>query len=104
MTTNDAGLIQDYAIADTLAEIPETALYALHYYGTTRYFDTEMQAVEAQDRLSWYEYSASVILPTPKLRARRAAAELACVTPEKLAIRAANGDQVAKAEIARRKA
>jgi hypothetical protein len=100
--TNDNGLIQDYALMDTLQDIPEDALYALHYYGDVRYFASELEAVEAQDELSWYEKSASAILPTPRLRARRAAADLARVVPEVLARRAANGDSVAVREIERR--
>jgi hypothetical protein len=100
--TNDNGLVQDYAIADTLQEIPEGAMYALHYYGETRYFTSELDAHDALDNLSWYEQSAAAILPTPRLRALRAAADLARVTPEILARRAANGDRVAAREMERR--
>ena len=102
MPNNIAGIVQDYAIADLIQDVPEDALYALHYYGTTRYFASEMDALEAEDALSWYERQVSAVLPTPRLRARRAAADLARVTPEVLARRAANGDRVAVAEIARR--
>lgn len=102
MINDISGLVQDYAIADILTEVPENALYALHCYGTTRYFDSEVAALEAEDSLSWYERQASAVLPTPRLRALRAASDLACVTPEILARRAANGDRMAAAEIARR--
>ena len=52
MANPDAGLVQDYAIADLIQDIPEDALYALHYYGTTRYFASELEALEADGRTS----------------------------------------------------
>lgn len=95
-------LAHEYAIADTITDIPDWADYSLHVFGETSYFRSEVAAIEAQDRLSWHESQAACLLPTPRLRARRAAAELALVSTEKLAIRVANGDRTAVGEIARR--